>query len=66
MGYVSTLGWGDRLSALLVSLMALRLVLVNQNPFRPRFLSKAHRFMRVGECPCFSDGGGEGGLAKCR
>ena len=36
MGYVST--WmGDRFSALLVSLMALQLMLVDQNPFRPCF-----------------------------
>ena len=32
MGYVST-GIGDRIGALLVSLMALRLVLRDQNPF---------------------------------
>ena len=32
MGYVNT-GMGDRLSALLVSLMALQLTLVDQNPF---------------------------------
>ena len=36
MGYVST--WiGDHLSALLVSLMALRLALVDRNPFTPCF-----------------------------
>ena len=35
--YVSTLGWGDRLSALLMSLMALRLKPVEQNPFWPCF-----------------------------
>ena len=34
MGYVST-GMGDRLSALLVSLMALQHTLVDRNPFRP-------------------------------
>ena len=34
MGYVST-GMGDRFSALLVSLMALWLTLVDQNLFRP-------------------------------
>ena len=34
MGYVST-GMGDRFSALLQSLMVLRLALVDQNPFRP-------------------------------
>ena len=32
MGYVST-GMGDRFGALLVSLMALRLTLIDQNPF---------------------------------
>ena len=34
MGYVST-GMGDRCSALLMSLMALRLALVDRNPFQP-------------------------------
>ena len=34
MGYVST--WmGDHLSVLFVSLMALRVTLVDQNPFQP-------------------------------
>ena len=34
MGYVNT--WmGDRFSALLMSLMALQLTLVDQNPFQP-------------------------------
>ena len=37
MGYVST-GMGDRLSELPVSLMALRLTLVDQNPFQPCLL----------------------------
>ena len=36
MGYVGT-GMGDHFSALLVSLMALRLRLVDRNPFRPGF-----------------------------
>ena len=43
MGYVSS--WmGDRLSALLVSLMALWLVLVDQNPFWPCSLSYSMYF----------------------
>ena len=36
MGYVGT-GMGDRFGERLVSLMALRLALVDQNPFRPCF-----------------------------
>ena len=36
MGYIST-GMGYRFSALLVSLMTLRLGLVDQNPFWPCF-----------------------------
>ena len=36
MGYVST-GMGDRLSALLVSLMVLQLALVDRYPFQPCF-----------------------------
>ena len=36
MGYIST-GMGDRFSTLLMSLMALQLVLVDQNPFWPCF-----------------------------
>ena len=39
MGYVST-GMGDRLGVLLVSLIALRLVLVDRNKFRSCFLRK--------------------------
>ena len=37
MGYVSS-GMGDHFSALLVSLMALWLALVDQNPFWPCFV----------------------------
>ena len=40
MGYVSTL-IGDRFSALLVSLMALGLTLVDQNLFQPFFKAQA-------------------------
>ena len=36
MGYIST-GMGDRFSGLLVSLMALRLTLVDRKPFWPCF-----------------------------
>ena len=39
MGEVNTL-MGDRFSALLVSLMALQLTLVDRNPFRPCFSLK--------------------------
>ena len=35
-------GMGDRLSALLMSLMALQLVLVDRNPFRPCYNVKIH------------------------
>ena len=38
MVYVST-GMGDRFGAVLVSLMALRLTLVDRNPFQPYYLS---------------------------
>ena len=37
MGYIDT-GMGDSFSALLVSLMALQLMLVDRNPFRPYLL----------------------------
>ena len=36
MGYLST-GMGDRFGAVLVSLVTLRLMLVDRNPFRPCF-----------------------------
>ena len=49
MGYIST-GMGDCFGALLVSLMALRLALVYQNPFWPSL----HHFSVRG---CFGGGG---------
>ena len=49
LGYVST--WmGDRLSVLLVSLMALRLVLVDQIPFQPYYLFSSTQFHQTVPC----------------
>ena len=50
MGYIST--WmGDRLSALLMSLMAVRLMLVDRNPFRACYITgrlvKGYQDMKV-------------------
>ena len=42
MGYIST-GMGDRFSALIMSLMALQLALVDRNPFRPCFFFFFHQ-----------------------
>ena len=53
MGYVST-GMGDHLSALLMSLIALRLALVDRNPFWPCFSYTTHIFTWGKSCLFFA------------
>ena len=53
MGYVSA-GMGDCFSALLASLMALWLVLVDRNPFQPRsYMSFGKFLILLHDQPCY-------------